>query len=197
MAEETPSVAPAAPPKRKPGRPPYKKLDAASAPTAAPERPAMRPEDSRAAADQRAAEILGNFDGTEEGTDEFAAPAPPDGWSYEWKTKEVLNKEDPARMMGYRRTGWVEVPSSRHPEMMPLGYKGTSIERKGMILMERPKEITDRFKDRDRQNARAQMRAKEEQLTAPPQGQFERKNKDASLVRINKSYEPMPIPGDK
>ena len=196
MTEQAPN-APSAP-KRRPGRPPTKKpLDAAAAPAAAPERPAMRPEDSRADAAKRAAEILGNFDGTEMSNDDFAAPAPPDGWTYEWKVKTVLNQEDPARMMGYLRTGWENVPCSRHPEMMPVGYKGDTIERKGQILMQRPKEITDRFKERDRQAAKAQVRTKEEQLNAAPQGQFERKNKDASLGRISKGYEPMPVPGDK
>ena len=193
MTQETNATTP----KRRPGRPPKAKLDAATAPNAAPARPDMRPEDSRAAAEKRAQEILGNFDGTEMASDEFAPPRAPDGWSYEWKVKTVYNQEDPGRMMGYRRTGWHEVPASRHPEMMPHGYKGADIERKGMVLMERPKEITDRFKDRDRQAARAQVRTKEEQLSAAPQGSFERQNKDSSLVRVKKGYEPMEIPGDK
>ena len=132
----------------------------------------LREEDPRAAAAKRAAEILGNFDGTEmEGdADEFMAPPAPPGWSYEWKMVTVLNKEDPGRMMGYRRTGWNEVPAKRHPDMMPLGYKGHTIERKGLVLMERPQEITDRFKERDRRAARELVRDKEEQLSSAPQG---------------------------
>lgn len=193
MTQETSATTP----KRRPGRPPKVKLEAALAPVESPSRPDMRPEDSRSAADKRAQEILGNFDGTEMTSDEFVAPPPPDGWSYEWKVKTVYNQEDPGRMMGYRRTGWSEVPVKRHPEMMPQGYKGLAIERKGMVLMERPREITDRFKERDRQNARAQVRTKEDQLSSAPQGQFERQNKDSSLARIKKGYEPMEIPGDK
>ena len=196
MTTENPN-APSSP-KRRPGRPPKDKaLAVAATPEAAPSRPAMRPDDSRADAAKRAAEILGNFDGSEMSNDDFAAPVAPDGWSYEWKVKTVLNQEDPARMMGYLRTGWENVPASRHPEMMPVGYKGDTIERKGQILMQRPKEITDRFKERDRHAARAQVRTKEEQLSAAPQGQFERKNKDAGLARVSKGYEPMPVPGDK
>lgn len=174
-------------------------IDAASAPTAAPTRPDMRatPQDARAAADARAKEILGLFDGTEMQQDEFAAPKPPDGWTYEWKKKTVLNQEDPAYMLALKRTGWSEVPASRHPEMMGAGYKGGSIERKGQVLMERPEEITNRFKERDRVAARNQVRTKEEQLGAAPAGQFERQNKDASLARVSKAFEPMPIPGDK
>jgi Kef-type K+ transport system membrane component KefB len=37
--------------------------------------------------------------------------------------------------------GWETVDAKRHPEMMPKGYVG-SIEREGMLLCERPLEIT-------------------------------------------------------
>lgn len=202
MSDDTPPEVTPAPERRRPGRKPkpkpisimpQKNLDHA------PERPPLREDDPRAAAARRAAEILGNFDGTElqGNADEFVLPKAPDGWSYEWKFKSCLNQEDPGRMMGYRRTGWHEVPYKRHPEMMPVGYKGADIERKGMILMERPQEVTDRFKERDRINARNQVRTKEEQLNYAPQGQFDRNNKDAPLARVSKGFEPMPIPADK
>ncbi len=194
-----PPAPPATPkPPRRRGRPPRNKPAAvAAAPKveeAAPSRPPLRPVDSRAAAAARAAEILGNFDGTEEGSDQFTAPTAPDGWTYEWKMRTIFNKEDPAYATSLRRTGWTEVPAARHPEMMPLDHKGTYIERKGMVLMERPVEITDRFKAADRRKAREQVRTKEEQLSAAGQGQFERQNKDKSLVTVNKGYEPMPVP---
>ena len=183
-------------PKRRPGRPPKSRAPEVTL-EEAPSRPVMRPDDSRAAAAQRAADILANFDGSEMTNNDFVAPKPPDGWTYEWKAKTVYNQEDPGRMMAYRRTGWAEVPANRHPDMMPLGYSGSTIERKGMILMERPQEITARFAERDRINARNQVRTKEEQLNAAPSGTFERQNKDAPLARVNKSYEPMEVPGDK
>lgn len=161
-----------------------------------PERGPMRHEDPRAAAAARAQEILGNFSGDEASSDQFTAPPAPPGWTYEWKTKTVLGKEDPAYTTALRRTGWTPVPRQRHPEMMPLDEMGDVIERKGQILMERPEEITQRFRQADRQRATDQMRAKQEQLAAAPQGQFERQNKDASLVKVSKSYEPMPVPKD-
>lgn len=149
--------------------------------------------ESEAAARIRAAEILENMDGTE-GGDDFVAPPAPAGWTYEWKRRTVYNQEDPAYNIQLRRTGWQEVPLSRHPEMMPFGWKGAIIERKGMVLMERPQEVTNRFKERDRQLARNQVRAKEEQLSAAPPGTFERANKDSSMARIKKGYEPLPVP---
>jgi hypothetical protein len=168
-----------------------------SAPPLTPMRPplrdAMREEDPRAAAERRTAEILGHLPEAENAADEFYAPKPPDGWSYEWKRRTVYNAEDPAYQVQLRQTGWEPVPVSRHPEMMPAGWKGKEIERKGMVLMERPKEITDRIMENERMKARKQVRAKEEQLSAAPQGQFDRDHPQAK-PKIKKGYEPMPIP---
>jgi hypothetical protein len=163
------------------------------------ERPAMRPEmrgdDPRSAAERRAAEILGNLGGNvDEGVDEFRTPKAPDGWTYEWKRKTVMGQEDHAYQTALARTGWEPVVASRHPEMMPINAQG-AIERKGMVLMERPQIVTDQVKDADYRRARGQIRAKEQQLTQAPQGQFGREHSQAQ-PKINKSYEPMPVPKD-
>ena len=161
-------------------------------------RPEMREEDPRARAAKRAEELRGHIGNFDEGTDDFYVPASyiPDGWSYEWKTKLVLGQENPAYQVALSRKGWEPVPASRHPSMMPEGHKYQVIERKGMILMERPLEITKEVQMIERQKAQNQVRQKEEQLNAAPQGQFERNNKDAPLARVKKGYAPMPIPND-
>jgi hypothetical protein len=64
-----------------------------------------------------------------------------------------------------------------------------------MILMQRPQEITDHFRNLDRRAAKDQVRIKEGQLNSAPQGQFERDHEQAR-AKINKSFEPMPIPKD-
>ena len=155
----------------------------------------MREEDPRAAAERRAAEILGNIGTMDQGVDEFIAPKAPDGWTYEWKAKAVMNQEQQAYMTSLARTGWEPVPANRHPEMMPIGAAG-AVERKGMILMERPATITDRVQAADKQRARNQIRAKEDQLNQAPQGQFTRDHAQAK-PKINKSFEPMPVPKDE
>lgn len=167
-------------------------------------RPAMRPElrdDSpRAAAARRAAEILGHLGDMDEGTDEFYIPADaiPDGWTYEWKRRLVQGQEDPAYQVALARTGWMPVPAARHPEMMPSGWKGTTIERKGQVLMERPAEITERVEDLDRRKARNQVKAKEAQLATAPPGTMEKEFSDPrTRPQIKKSYEAMPIPKDE
>ncbi len=128
---------------------------------------------------------------TNEGVDKFWAPRPPEGWSYEWKTKAVFGKEDPAQMITYYRTGWQEVPLARHPEMMLPGDKSQFIERDGMILMERPAELTERVRNLDLRRAREQITNKKQQLQEAPAGQFQREG-----VKLNSSFEPIPVPKD-
>ena len=159
----------------------------------APMRQPMREEDPRTRAERRAAEIMGNIGTLDQGSDNFATPEPPPGWSYEWKMKSVLGQEDPTYQTQLARTGWEAVPSNRHPDMMPIGEKYAIIERKGMVLMERPLAITEEVKRLDLRNARDQVRQKEAQLNQAPDGTMTR---DHAQVRpkIKKGFEPMPIP---
>ena len=78
-----------------------------------------------------------------------------------------------------------------------VGGEGGTIERDGMILMMRPKEISDRIRLRDDRLARDQVRAKEAQLAAAPPGTLEREYSDPrTKPKISKSYEAIPIPKD-
>jgi hypothetical protein len=155
-----------------------------------PMRPEMRDEDSRAAAARKAAEIRGNLGGNmDEGTNRFDAPNPPPGWIYEWKRKSVANQEDNSYITKLKRKGWDEVPADRHPETMPIGWSGKTIERDGMVLMQMPADIVDELRDIDYKNATGQVRVKENQLNASPNGTFER-NKST----VTKNYEAIPVP---
>jgi hypothetical protein len=163
-------------------------------------RPALRDDDPRAAAKRRTAEILGHLGGMDEGVDEFyfSPDQVPDGWTYEWKRRTIMGQEDPAYQVALARTGWEPVPSRRHPEMMPAGWKGDTIERKGMLLMQRPREITERVEELDLRKARNQIKAKEQQLNAAPPGTMEREFSDPrTRPTIKKSFEAMPIPKDE
>ena len=159
-------------------------------------RPPMREEDPRVRAARRAAEVRNHVGSMDEGTDDFFIPQEmiPPGWSYEWKRKSVLGQEDPAYAVSLARKGWEPVPADRHPSFMPDGARFATIERKGMVLMERPLELTEEAREIERKRARAQVRQKEQQLNSAPDGQFSRNNKDASLVKVNRSYEAMAIP---
>jgi hypothetical protein len=161
-------------------------------------RPPMREEDPRTRAARRAAEIRNHVGSMDEGTDEFYVPLEliPEGWTYEWKRKSVMGQEDAAHQVALARKGWEPVPASRHPSFMPDSGNFNTIERKGMILMERPAEVTEEARLVELRRARAQVRQKEEQLSSSPAGQFERANKENSLVKVKKSYEAVPIPKD-
>ena len=150
----------------------------------------LREESSLERAKRRAAELKGSLTSMDDTPDEFAIPAHiiPEGWSYEWKRKSVFGQEDSSYMMSQEARGWEPVPASRHRSMMPEGHYNT-IERKGMILMERPKEITDEAKRQDRMRARDAVKSREQQLAEAQAGQFAR-NKPT----ISKGYEPMAMP---
>lgn len=161
-------------------------------------RPDMRQEDSRTRAARRTAELRDHRGSMDDGVDKFYVDPRdiPDGWDYEWKRKTLLGKEDPAYAVKLARDGWESVPTSRHPHMMPDGGRYPTIEQDGMILMERPKEITEESRARALRDARAQVSNKERQLNeAPGSGQFGRQKSDgSSLVKVGRSYESIPIP---
>lgn len=154
-------------------------------------RPQTRADDPRSLAAKRAAEIRNNAAEYDDGVDEFRAPPAPDGWSYEWKRKSNMNQEDHSHMLAMRRAGWTPVPVERHPEMMHVGAEG-SIERKGMILMERPSEIVEDARSRELRVARQQVRIKEGQMTSND-GLLGRSDSQVK-PKISKGYEPIPIP---
>ena len=157
----------------------------------APARPEMREEDPRARAAKRAAELRENRDESYDGTDEFYIDQSviPTGWSYEWKRRFVMNQEDISHTMALKRSGWEEVPTSRHPEMMSVGSQEEFIMRKGQVLMERPLEITQEARLKDHRAAREAILGKEQQLNSVA-SQF-----DNTRVKIGKGkYDAIRIP---
>jgi hypothetical protein len=160
-----------------------------------------REEDPRTRAARRALELREHWGGDhqQEGEDKFYIDPRmvPPGWSYEWKMHTVLNAESPAYQVQIANAGWETVPAYRHPELMPDTYKGMTIDRDGMRLMERPAEITEAAKARELRKARDQVGQKEAQLHGAPAGAnspFATDNKGSPLVKLGKSYEAMKIP---
>lgn len=78
---------------------------------------------------------------------------PPDGWTYEWKTKTIKNWEWTEHQVQLYQNGWTPVPASRHDgRIMPSGHNG-NIERGGMILMERDARLTAQARMIDKRKA--------------------------------------------
>lgn len=181
---------------------------APAAPPAASERPPvraeMRPSNPRAEAEERARQILEHGGlGDMDGTDEYYIPKGevPDGWTYEWKRNTVYGMADPAYDVQLAKNGWTPVPAARHPDMMPAGWSGNTITRKGQILMERPQVITDMVEAANRRRAQDQVRVKVQQLqNAPSKDQLPRAADVGGDRRtapvVSKGYEPMIVPSD-
>lgn len=158
-------------------------------------RPEMREEDPRARAAKRAAELR-DMGGLDDGTDEFFIPDSdiPDGWSYEWKRYSTYNAQDPSYWGQVLRHGWEPVDAKRHPHMVAGGGNQQIIERKGMVLCERPAEITREMRLKADREARLQVQAKEAEATGKPIGPFDRDNPRLGQ-KIVRSYEaPVAIP---
>ncbi len=152
----------------------------------------MREESSREAADRKAREWFQHIDSLPAGRDKyFVDPnAIPDGWTYEWKTHTVVGKENPQYQVELQRSAWTPVPANRHPEMMPTGFGGATIDIDGMRLMERPKAITAFQKAKDERNARAPVQNIREKLSGAPAGTFERGGHPGAPVAVKTAYGP-------
>jgi hypothetical protein len=119
----------------------------------------------------------------------------PDGWSYEYRMLTVLGREDPSYQVELAYAGWEPVPASRHPELMPKGYTGQTIDKDGMRLMERPLVITEAARKRDHSTAIQQVKDKEAQLSGSKTGEFERKKADGTpFVSIKKETVAIAVP---
>jgi hypothetical protein len=114
----------------------------------------------------------------------------PEGWDYNWKREFVAGQAEDDHLTEMRLAGWEPVDAKRHPSMMPPGYAGP-IRKKGMILMERPLEITNMAKERELATAREVVASKERALGMSPGGTFER---DRNKTGVRKSYQPLNIP---
>lgn len=123
--------------------------------------------------------------------DRWYAEAPP-GWTYEWKTHSVWNKEYPQYMNALLRTGWSSVPASRHRDLVHPGYNSDdAIIIEGMILMERPKELTDRQRRRDYLKALDIVRTSEMRLADAPPGTAPRASHAMTMPRVGSHVGPV------
>lgn len=98
----------------------------------------------------------------------------PEGLSYEWKRWSVSGLEDPFYIAQMREQGWEPVPPKRHPNWVPPGYKEPHIIKGGMILMDRPMELTKEARAELKQLAKQQVREAEQRLGKTDDGTLQR-----------------------
>ena len=125
--------------------------------------------------------------------DKFWAPEAPAGWTYEWKVRTVMNEEQSSYIVELARNGWEAVPLNRHPDMMPAGWKGETIEVEGLVLMERPAILTQEDRAMEARNAREAVLIKEAQLREGRSGDLGKRE----VKNFSKSTSPINIPGDE
>lgn len=92
----------------------------------------------------------------------------PEGLTYEWKRYSNVGQENPFYIAQMRRQGWEPVPPSRHPNWVPPGYDKPEIIKEGLILMDRPIELTREAQAEQRVLAKQQVREAEGRLGMAP-----------------------------
>lgn len=113
----------------------------------------------------------------------------PKDMDYQWIATECLGQQMHHRRVQFEANAWEAVPADRHDGMfMPSGYKG-EINVEGLVLMERPKELTDEAKAEDYARARQQITDKEKQIGVSPAGTMPR-----LAPVVNKTVERLAIP---
>jgi hypothetical protein len=114
--------------------------------------------------------------------------------SYEWKRYSNVGEVNPFYIAQMREQGWEPVPPSRHPSWVPPGYKEPHIIKSGLILMDRPIELTKEAQREQRQLAVRQIREAEQRLGRTPEGQLSRDADERVKPRITKEWNrPIPI----
>lgn len=152
--------------------------------------PAM---DSVARAEARLMQLRDSSQYGDAARDKFWAPRPPEGWDYQWKTFKVMGEDWSSYQVELARNGWEPVPLSRHPEMMPVGWKGNSIEVEGLVLMERPLQMTLEARHNEALEAKSNVLTKEAQLRNGNSSDLGRRQ----VHRFSKTREAVPVPTDE
>lgn len=186
--------------KRGPGRPPSAREEAIDVKSMSPRDVAAAERDRAEARIRSLREGGWRAEDTVSSQDEFYVDPDLSGsdWTYEWKAVKTLGLDLSTHYMALLRQGWEPVPTSRHPEMMPISAKPSDpIERKGLMLMERPRILTDEARRAQERDARLLVRNNEASLgqTSGPDI-FERHNKDSSMVKLKKGFERLEIPDE-
>jgi hypothetical protein len=111
--------------------------------------------------------------------------------SFEWKEHEIYGRPDELQRTSYEQQGWRAVPYRMFPELGLPGARGPII-RRDMVLMERPKHLTEQARAEEIALARQSERAYRERAQVTPDGQAPR-----MPTRMTQRVEPLEIPPDE
>lgn len=127
----------------------------------------------------------------------------PPGFDFQWVTDSVYGQAMPQHRAQFERKGWTPVHQEDFDgvfdgKFMPKGQQG-EINVDGLVLMARPLEFSIRSKRLDEQRAIEAVQIKQQQLTGGDLPGVSLDSRHPSAVktnRINRTYEPVPIPRD-
>ena len=116
--------------------------------------------------------------------------------SYEWKRYSNMGQEDPFYIANLREQGWEPVDPKKHPNWLPPGYDKPQIIKGGLILMERPIELSLEAKREEKKHSKQQVREAEARLGMTPKGELTR-NFPGIEARVSKEYvRPVVVQGE-
>ena len=118
--------------------------------------------------------------------------------SLNWKLFTANGKEYPFYLQAMRKQGWEPVNPQEHPDwlMLPPGYKEDVVIVDGLILMERPIELTNQARAEERQLARRQIREAEQRLGVTPKDTMTRDHEAVKPKVIREMMRPIAIEDD-
>jgi hypothetical protein len=145
------------------------------------------------------------MDHADDSVDRFHVPAHmiPEGMSLQWVTDSVFGQGQPQHRADFERKGWTPVHQEdfdgRFDGMfMPKGNDG-EINNGGLVLMARPKEITDEATRKDNMRAKQQLAIKEAALRGGdiPGVTLDTGHKSALAAnKVSRSWERIAVPTD-
>lgn len=120
--------------------------------------------------------------------DELRAELEAQGLSAEFKRLTYFGKEeDPDYHIALQENGWEPLSLGSFPafkKLMPKTWSKDTFEKRGQMLMVRPKELTAEARAEDKKVADSQVKGQLASLKDAKQGEAER-----TLVKVNRSYE--------
>lgn len=118
----------------------------------------------------------------------------PDGFTVEWKRYSTLGKVDQEWLVNLERDGWEPAQPKDFPSRMGKAYTGNTVTHKDLILMIRPKELTEEAVKEEKTNAVGQVRSKFEELGMAGNGEAPRVDSSGrKLTKVSVSYDKIPV----
>lgn len=141
----------------------------------------LRTEAPTASADDVRPELRSRKRKGGQSVDQFAVPPEiiPKGQSWEWKRETAAGQGSVQYDVMLREQGWLPVDGAHYPQLVGEGHIGP-IRRDGLILMERPIELTREAMEEDYRNAKQVVMDKEAQIGNAPNGQLPRQRADGT-----------------